>query len=143
MGVTIIVITHEMRVIEKICNKVAVIDDGEIVESGLVRDVFLAPKSRVARELILPRGENTASFENGKTLRIVFDGKSAFEPVISNLTLECGTAVNIIGANTKNIEGTAYGQILIQLPEDDMAVRRIENYLQTRQLAYEEVKADE
>ena len=139
MGVTIIVITHEMKVIEQICNRVAVIDQSHIVEQGLVKDVFLAPKSRIARELILPQTEAVEEVHGERKVRIVFDGNSAFEPVISNLTLECHAAVNILGADTKNIDGRAYGQMLLQLPEDENAQSRIFNYLNTRKIPYEEV----
>lgn len=139
MGVTIIVITHEMKVIEQICNRVAVIDQSHIVEQGLVKDVFLAPKSRIARELILPQTEAVEEVHGERKVRIVFDGNSAFEPVISNLTLECHAAVNILGADTKNIDGKAYGQMLLQLPEDENAQSRIFNYLNTRKIPYEEV----
>ena len=140
MGVTIIVITHEMKVIEQICNKVAVIDQSHIVEQGLVRDVFLAPQSKIARELILPKNETVDEVTGERKIRIVFDGNSAFEPVISNLSLECHTAVNILGADTKNIEGRAYGQMLLQLPDDETAQKRIVNYLDSRRIKYEEVR---
>ena len=140
MDVTIIVITHEMKVIEQICNRVAVIDQSHIVEQGLVKDVFLAPKSRIARELILPQTEAVEEVRGERKVRIVFDGNSAFEPVISNLTLECHAAVNILGADTKNIDGKAYGQMLLQLPEDENAQSRIFNYLNTRKIPYEEVR---
>lgn len=140
MGVTIIVITHEMKVIEQICNKVAVIDQSHIVEQGMVRDVFLAPQSQIARELILPKNEAVEEMRGERKIRIVFDGNSAFEPIISNLSLECHTAVNILGADTKNIEGRAYGQMLLQLPDDLTAQQRITNYLDTRSIKYEEVR---
>ncbi len=139
MGVTIIVITHEMRVVEQICNKVAVLDHGVVAETGLVKDIFVSPQSDIAKELVLPK--NAAVPEvNGKTvLRLVFDGQSSFEPIISNLSLECRTAVNILGADTKNIGGKAYGQMLLQLPDDEGAVTRIRAYLDSRHLNYEEV----
>ncbi len=138
LGVTIIVITHEMKVIEQICNKVAVLDQSRIVEQGYVRDIFIAPQSKMARELILPESEAVASVSGTKTVRIVFDGNSAFEPVISNLSLECRTAVNILMADTKNIDGRAYGQMLLQLPEDETAAERIKHYLKRIQITFEE-----
>ncbi len=140
MGVTIVVITHEMKVIEQICNRVAVIDNSHIVEEGRVRDVFLAPKSAIARELILPRSETVDEMRGERKVRIVFDGNSAFEPVISNLSLECHTAVNILGADTKNIDGRAYGQMLLQLPDDLTAQQRAMKYLESRNIRYEEVQ---
>lgn len=138
MGVTIIIITHEMRVIEQICNKVAVIDQSHIVEQGSVKDIFLSPKSKIARELILPKSEAVSQVSGKTCLRIAFDGNSAFEPVISNLTLECHTAVNILGADTKNIDGRAYGQMIIQLPDDPVSVQRIIEYLKRINISFTE-----
>lgn len=138
MGVTIIVITHEMKVIEQICNKVAVLDSAHIVEVGDVKEVFLNPKSAMARELILPKNPVNAPFTGGACLRIVFDGNSAFEPVISNLALECRTPVNILGADTKNIDGRAFGQMLIQLPDDRTSYERVIHYLDRIHISYTE-----
>jgi len=138
MGLTIVIITHEMKVVEHICDKVAVLENGTLVESGSVQEVFMAPKSQVAKKLIMPQGETTISFENRKILRIVFDGQSSFEPVISNMILECHATVNILGANTENIGGKAFGQMILQLPEDEMVIGRIKNYLDTVGIHYEE-----
>lgn len=139
MGVTIIVITHEMKVVEQICTKVAVLDHGAVAETGLVRDVFLAPQSQIARELILPKSVAVAEVRGGPVIRLVFDGQSSFEPIVSNLVLECHAAVNILSADTKDIGGKAYGQILLQLPDDEGSAVRIRNYLNSRSINYEEV----
>lgn len=139
LGVTIIVITHEMRVVEQICNRVAVMADGKVVETGLVRDVFLAPQSQTAKDLILP-GVSLAPVAHGpRVIRVVFDGQSSFEPVIANLILECRTSVNILGADTKNLEGRAYGQMLLQLPEAEPEQQRITDYLTLHHIKFEEV----
>ena len=138
MGVTIIVITHEMRVIEQICNKVAVIDKSRIVEEGYVTDVFTAPKSHIAKQLILPKNQGVPEAEGFRCLRLVFDGTSAFEPVISGLSRSCDTDVNILGANTRNIDGVAFGQMLIQLPEDEATTAKIREYLDSKNVKYKE-----
>lgn len=142
MGVTIVIITHEMKVIEQICNKVAVLDNSRVAEMGNVKDIFLAPKSRIARELILPKTEAVEQVQSEKTLRVVFDGSSAFEPIISNLTLECRTPVNILAANTKSIEGKVYGQMVLQLPEDAGTLQRVRQYLEARHIHCEEDRQD-
>lgn len=142
LGVTIIVITHEMKVIESICNKVAVLDQSHVAEIGAVRDIFLAPKSRIARELILPANAEQAEFKGKQIIRLVFDGYSAMEPVISNLSLECHAAVNILSANTKNLDGKIYGQLLLQLPDDENSVARIKNYLTVHAVHYEETDGE-
>lgn len=138
MGVTIIVITHEMKVIEQICNKVAVIDNSRIVEEGPVTEVFTAPKSQIAKQLILPTNQGVPEAEGFRCLRLVFDGTSAFEPIISGLSRSCDTNVNILGANTRNIDGVAYGQMLIQLPEDEAVTARIKEYLDQKNVKYKE-----
>ena len=141
MGVTIIVITHEMKVVEQICTKVAVLDHGAVAETGPVKDVFLAPQSQIARELILPKSAAVAEVSGGPTLRLVFDGHATSEPVIANLALECHTAVNILSADTKDIGGKSYGQMLLQLPGDEASCVRIRNYLTGRGITFEEVEA--
>ena len=142
LGVTIVIITHEMKVIEQICNRVAVIDQSQIVEAGLVKDVFVNPRSRIARELILPKSEAVDLVTGTRCVRIVFDGNSAFEPVVSNIVLECHCAVNILGADTKNIGGKAYGQMILQLPEEEASVARILAYLDSRGIHYEETREE-
>lgn len=128
LGVTVIIITHEMSVIEKVCNKVAVIDKSCIVEKGSVKEIFTAPKSSMARQLILPQN-TTYSLNENKTIRIVFDGLSSYEPVIANLVMKLNVPINIIYANTENVNGVAMGQMLIQVPVD--AVERVSNYLRS------------
>ena len=139
LGVTVIIITHEMKVVEQICNKVAVLDHGNVVETGSVKEVFLSPKSDIARDLILPKGGAAKNFTGGRIIRLVFDGQSSFEPVVANICLECRAAVNIMGADTKDIGGKAFGQMLLQLPEDASASERIIKYLDSKNYKYEEV----
>jgi D-methionine transport system ATP-binding protein len=137
MGVTIVIITHEMSVIEEICNRVAIIDHSHIEELGEVEQVFRNPQSAIARQLIFPEGKNEPSF-GGRCLRIVFDGRSSFEPIISNLVLECGVAVNILYADTHNIGGQAVGQMLIQLPESEKAANKVMAYLTSKNIEFGE-----
>ena len=143
LGVTIVVITHEMKVVEQICNKVAVMEAGQIVECGPVRDVFLAPKSTVARDLILPKNEAVQKIDDGPLLRLVFDGQSAFSPVLSNLILECRTPVNILQANTQNIGGKMFGQMILQLPNNSASCARVRTYLTEQKIQYSEEDADQ
>lgn len=139
LGVTIVVITHEMKVVERICNKVAVLDHGTVAEMGLVKDIFIAPKSAVAKDLILPKGAAARFAPTGPLVRIVFDGQTSNEPVISNLSLECRVSVNIIGADTKELDGRAYGQMLLRLPENEASVERIFAYLDSHKVKYEKI----
>ncbi|NLM11271.1 MAG: methionine ABC transporter ATP-binding protein [Clostridiaceae bacterium] len=138
LGVTILIITHEMEVIDQICNRVAVIHEGKVVETGEVREVFLRPRSDTAKQLILPKGKEIRNMTGKRCLRIIFDGNSAFEPIISNMTLECRAVVNILYANTKSIDGKAYGEMLLQLPDDDVSIKRIFAYLDDKGIFYKE-----
>jgi len=148
LGLTIVVITHQMSVIQKICNKVAIIENGHLVENGDVVEIFNHPKSRAARELILRdvQGSGTGTapeveeIRTGKKIRIVFSENSAFEPVISNMILKFGQPVNILGANTRNVGGVAKGEMLLQLPSDRSVALEMEDYLRERGLEIEEVR---
>ena len=139
LGITIIVITHEMAVIEEICQRVAIIDSSRIAEVGTVDEVFTRPKSAMAKQLIYPDGKRNSLATGKRYCRIVFDGNSSFEPVVSNMVLECKAPVNIMFADTKNIDGKAYGQMILQLPEDERAAKRALAYLKTQNVHAEEV----
>lgn len=138
LGVTIVVITHEMKVIEQICDRVAVMSGGVIEEVGTVKEVFLNPKSETSRRLILPDNADSKELLGVSVLRIVFDGQSAFEPVISELVMKCNASINILGANTENIGGKAYGQMIIELPKEEETVDRIKKFLREKKIVFEE-----
>jgi len=146
LNVTVVVVTHEMTVVEKICNKVAVMENGQIAEQGPVENVFLSPHSRIGKELILPKTSagNALSvpghMPEGACIRLVFQGQSAFEPVIANLALECGAAVNILSANTKNIDGKTAGQMILQLPPDAKSELHVKTYLKEKNIFFQEVE---
>ncbi len=139
LGVTVLVITHEMRVVEQICNRVAIISDSRISEIGAVDEVFRRPKTDAAKKLLFPQGEHPASFRIGGPLyRIVFDGNRADKPVVADMILRCGAPVNIAFADTKVIDGRVYGQMLLQFPEDQAVVKHMLAYLDSEQIGYEE-----
>lgn len=142
LGITIIVITHEMAVIEEICQRVAIIDSSRIAEVGPVEQVFTRPQSAMAKQLIYPDGKRDKLATGKHYCRIVFDGNSSFEPVVSNMVLECKAPVNIMFADTKDIDGRAYGQMILQLPEDERAAKRALAYLETQNVHVEEGDAD-
>lgn len=140
LGVTVVVITHEMAVVEEICNKVAVIDEHRIAETGAVKDVFIKPSSPAARRLFYPDDIKAEQFTDSRCCRIVFDGRSSFEPVVADMVLRFRKTVNIIFADTRNIGGKAFGQMVIQLPEDNAVAGKMLDYLTAKGLAVEEVK---
>lgn len=140
MGITVIMITHEMAVIESICDRVAIIADSRIAEMGKVSEIFSGPKSEIGRQLILGDvAGQSIRFGASRQIRIIFDGRESSEPVISNMVLACKVPVNIMHADTRDIEGMAMGQMLIQLPEDEADGARIRNYLKTANVTFEEV----
>lgn len=137
MGVTIVVITHEMKVIEQICDRVAVIDKSQIAESGKVSTVFANPKSDIAKELILPKSKTDAHITGKKSIRLVFDGEKSRRSIIADMILSTQVPVNIMYADTKDIDGTAYGHMLLELPDDEVQSGKIFAYLDTNAIAYE------
>lgn len=146
-GITIVIITHQMSVVETICNKVAIIDNGKLVEKGLVTDVFTNPKSAAAKKLIFGGDtEEMQSYkhleqipEKGKTIRIVFSENSSFEPVVADLILQFNAPVNILYANTKDVGGYAKGDMVITLPEDKHIQVDMIEFLKSKGLEVQEV----
>lgn len=140
LGVTVVVITHEMAVIESVCDRVAIIDQSRIAEMGSVSELFSEPKSKIGRQLILgDAATQVAKFGNSRRIRISFDGRSSFEPVLANLILACKAPVNIIHAETKDINGMAMGQMVIQLPEKSEDADKVTSYLKMAKVPFEEV----
>ncbi|MGI6660019.1 MAG: methionine ABC transporter ATP-binding protein [Dethiobacteraceae bacterium] len=140
LGITIVVITHEMSVIEEICQRVTIIDDGQIAETGTVEEIFSRPKSQAARRLVYPAEQQIEQIIGNRSIRIVFDGSSSFEPIIASMVLEFKHTVNILFADTKNIDGKAFGQMVIQLPETDKIADGMIAYLRGKGLTVEEVE---
>lgn len=143
LGITVIVITHEMSVIESICDRVAIIDQSRIAEVGRVSDIFSGPKSKIGRQLILGDAVTNVKFDQSRKIRITFDGRSSTEPVIANMILASKVPLNIMYAATKDIGGTAVGQMIVQLPEDEADANRAINYLKSTKVPFEEVKGDD
>ncbi|MGN0353190.1 MAG: methionine ABC transporter ATP-binding protein [Roseburia sp.] len=149
--ITIVIITHQMSVVREICQHVAIVEEGKIVEEGAVEEIFDHPKSKAAKELILRDGSEQSQVEKRhqperiqgtKKIRIVFSEQSAFEPVIGNMILQFGTPVNILRADTKNINGVAKGEMILGLPGEEDLQKEMTAYLREKGLAVEEVTAD-
>ena len=138
LGITVVLITHEMAVIRQICNKVAILDGGLLAEQGTVDDVFMHTKSAAGRRLfgILPDQEEIPP---QPAIRIVFDGESAEQPIISKLVKEIGLDVNILSADIRQLNQKAYGQMMIARPEDPFEVQQVIEYLRGLGMTVEEV----
>ena len=139
LGVTIIVITHEMKVIDQICDRVAVIDKSCIAEEGRVADVFTSPKSDIARELVLPQERPVLEpTTGGRKVRIIFNGENTQKPVISEMILACRVPVNVLFADTKSVEGAAYGHMIFELPNDEHDAEKVISWLKNSGLTWKE-----
>ncbi|MFQ8703985.1 MAG: methionine ABC transporter ATP-binding protein, partial [Eisenbergiella sp.] len=138
-GITIVIITHSMEVVQEICSHVAIIDAGMLAESGTVEEVFASPKSRAAKKLVFQGEQKGSLMKSRRCIRIVFTENSSFEPVIANMVLECRASVNILMADTRDIGGIARGQMVLQLPEDEGTAEKMIAYLRERNLTVEEL----
>ena len=138
LGVTIVVITHEMKVIDQICDRVAVIDQSRIAEVGKVSEVFTSPSSGIARELILPQGRAAIDTTGGKKIRLIFDSSVSQEPIISRMTLDCQAPVNIIFADTKEYDGVIFGHMILELPRDEHQADKILTWLKNSPVKWKE-----
>ncbi|MBR4360104.1 MAG: ATP-binding cassette domain-containing protein [Clostridia bacterium] len=140
LGITVVLITHEMAVIRQICSRVAILDGGSIAEEGTVDDVFVHTRSAAGKRLfgILPsREEDIVS--DVPALRIVFEGGKEGMPIIAGLIKTCGVDVNILSADIKPINGQPYGQMLIESPENPVVRGQVIQYLTQQGLTVKEV----
>ena len=142
LGITIVIITHEMSVVESICSHVAIIDDGALAEVGTVEQVFSQPKSKAAKKLIFRKAGADTGVMGDRMIRIVFEGAASSEPYIASLILECHVSVNIMYADTRDVGGKTFGQMILQLPEDHLQQDKIIYYLRSKGLRVEEVSSD-
>ncbi len=136
-GLTIIMISHQMNVIEKICNKVAILDQAKIVEKGSVSDIFLNPKTEITKKLVYS-DEVHSSFKKNKFLRIVFDG-NVDEPLISKIVLNCKIMVSIEYASNKVVDGKMFGQTIIHCPKEEKDLEKLKKYLSYKKVRFEEI----
>ena len=133
LGITVIIITHQMSVIERICKHVAILDNGEVMEQGEVSEVFSHPKSSAARKLVFPE-ENADSLvqisSDERLIRVVFNGAAAAGlPLVARMAVEKGIEANIAYASTKSIGDRAYGSMLLGIPNDTDQIRTAKEYL--------------
>ena len=138
-GITIVIITHEMSVVQKICNKVALLEKGKLAEAGAVTKIFANPESAVAKKMLFGDEGETKEMKGKHLIRVVFSENSSFEPVIGNMILHFKQPVNILYADTKDIQGTATGEMILQLPDQPEIAEQMSAYLRDRKLTVGEV----
>lgn len=141
LGLTIVIISHQMSVIEAICNKVAIIDNAEIVEQGELQNVFLSPKMPITKRLVYS-GRVNAAVRGEKFVKLLFNGTTD-KPVITHIIQECNILLSVFYAETKVINDVTYGQIIFRLPYYDEDIEKLCAYLDEKGVAYEEVDSDD
>lgn len=138
-GITVIIITHDMSVIEEICDRVAILNHGEVAEIGVVEDVFSNPKSDTGRRLVYPDGLPVLQ-HGSRVIRVAFNGGTAYQPLIASVAIDCGVKLNILGADTREIDGKAFGSMLLGLPESDAEAAKALAYIHAQKdITVEEV----
>ena len=144
LGITVVIITHQMSVVEKICKNVAILDNGSVAEQGSVSEIFAHPESKAARKLVFPE-EDADLLEKGnideKLIRVVFNGAAATgSPLIAKMAVEKGIEANILYASTKSIGGKVYGSMILGIPNTKEQIITAKEYLQnTENIEAEEV----
>ena len=141
LGITVVVITHQMSVVEEVCNRVAILDNGTVVEEGEVQAIFSHPTSKAARRLVYPAGAPQAEPLPGhKLVRVAFGGtQTTDKPLVASLAIECGALVSIMAADTRIVNGQTLGTMLLALPDDDKAAAALDYIKNYPGITYEEV----
>ncbi len=132
LGITVIVITHQMSVVQEICNRVAILENGVVVEEGEVSEVFSNPRTNATRNLIYPEmAEGAFIFpEGGQRVRVIFNGAMASrEPLIAKMAVDCHILASILGASTRSVGDRAYGYMLLDIPGTPEDLARAVSYL--------------
>lgn len=145
LGITIIVITHEMSVVEKICDRIVVVETGHVEEIGEVQKLFTDPESEVTRRLVFHdmKQDNPFDMTDKKCMRIVFDGRRSTEPMIADIVTRTGAMINILSANTRSVNGVGYGQMIVELPNDEVQTAAVMDYFRENEISVSEVSREE
>lgn len=141
LGLTIIIIAHQMSVIERICNKVAILSEHKVVESGSVAEVFLSPKTEAAKTLVYS-GHVMTKLHNSRLIRLEFNGDTD-SPIVANIIQDCNILVSIVFANSWVVDDKVYGRLIIKLPYYEEDIDKLKNYLDIKGISYQEVNNDE
>ena len=141
LGITVVVITHQMSVVEEICNRVAILDQGTVVEEGDVQEIFSHPKSAAARRLVYPAGATrTETMDGYTTVRVAFNGtQTTDKPLVASLAIECSALVSILAADTRIVNGQTLGSMLLALPNDENREKALDYIKNYPGITYEEV----
>jgi D-methionine transport system ATP-binding protein len=150
-NITILIITHEMSVIREICDKVAVIEAGKIIEEGSVFEVFSSPKTQTAKNFVssvmndsIPDSiKNLVETHNGlqKIYRINFVGESAGQPLLSEIAKKFDVHINVLFGNITELQGIPFGNIIVEFQGNDKEIQRVLMYINQKEVSIKEVKS--
>ena len=132
LGITVIIITHQMSVVQEICDRVAILENGEVVEEGTVVSVFSNPKAAATRRLVFPdSAEDELDLPHDEhRLRVIFNGAPAANtPLIARMAMDKRIAANILYASTRSVGDKIYGHMLLGIPGGDEETRTAMEYL--------------
>ena len=132
LGITVVVITHEMAVVEEICSQVAILDHGVLAETGTVEEVFSNPQTEAGRRLVYPDGMPAEQLITGNVVRLAFNGGTSTEPLIASLAIDCGVKASILSADMRTIDDKPVGTMLLSLPDDPAAAERAKAYIRSQ-----------
>ena len=131
LGITVVIITHQMSVVEQVCNNVAILDNGTVVEQGPVSAIFSNPRSEAAKRLVFPSGAPQQELLPGRRMvRVAFNGtQTTDKPLVASLAIECGALVSIVAADTRVVNGQTLGSMLLALPESRAEAEKAMDYI--------------
>ena len=149
LNITILFVTHTIRVVQKLCNKVAILDHGKLVENGSVIDIFSKPKSTIAKrfvETVIPSkipesivAELKKYEANYKVIRIFFHAEHATDDVIWQINAKLGVHTNVMFASVTELQGRVLSIITLQLTGNEEDLKKVEDYINSHGIAFEEV----
>ncbi|WP_342543164.1 methionine ABC transporter ATP-binding protein [Paenisporosarcina sp. FSL H8-0542] len=152
LGLTIVLITHEMHVIRKICHRVAVMEAGKVVEMGSVLQIFQTPEQPITKRFVAQvNGPESASqtiahlveqYPSGKLVKLVFVGDRTEQPILSRLIKQYQVEVNIVQGNIAQTQNGAYGTLYLQIDGDSNAIDQAIDYLHGQDVHTEVISHD-
>ena len=133
LGITVVIITHQMSVVEQVCNNVAILDNGTVVEQGPVSAIFSNPRSEAAKRLVFPSGAPQQELlPCRRMVRVAFNGtQTTDKPLVASLAIECGALVSIVAADTRVVNGQTLGSMLLALPESRAEAEKAMDYIRS------------
>ncbi|WP_342577291.1 methionine ABC transporter ATP-binding protein [Psychrobacillus sp. FSL K6-2843] len=152
LGLTIVLITHEMQVIQKICNRVAVMENGQVVEEGDVLEVFQKPQQAITKRFVSQISDSNQPvqtiqkivqlYPNGKLVKLVFVGETTEQPILSRLIKQFDLEVNIVQGNISHTKSGAFGTLILQIDGNDQAVEDAIQFIHSQKVNTEVINND-